>query len=252
MTKVKCRVLIVDDNETVRKIVKDHFTEQGYEVSEARDGVQGLEAALSERANVIILDVMMPGMDGFRVCQFVRERGITTPVIMLTDRVNLDDKVTGFEHGADDYLAKPFSPVELEMRIKALLRRAKVTGVEDRIPEHKPTKPKALLRGPLKIDLERRLVALNGAPVDLTPIEFNILKLLAYSPGKVYSRAELLDLIWDTSYDGYKRNIDPHITRLRTKIEEDPRNPQYIQTVWGVGYKFNEEQGQGSHRSLVH
>jgi two-component system, OmpR family, alkaline phosphatase synthesis response regulator PhoP len=241
MVKVKCRILIVDDNETVRRIVSTHFTELGYDVAEARDGVSGLEAALSERANVIILDVEMPGMDGFRVCQFVRERGVITPVIMLTDRSKLEDRVAGFEHGADDYLAKPFSPVELEMRVKALLRRAKQCGHEERLPEHKPLKPKALQRGPLKIDLERHAVNLNGAPVDLTPIEFNILKLLAYTPGKVYSRAELLDLIWDTSYDGYKRNIDPHITRLRTKIEDDPRNPRYIQTVWGVGYKFNEQ-----------
>ncbi len=241
MADAKCRILIVDDNETVRSLVTDHFKNLGYGVVEARDGVQGLETALKGMADLIILDVMMPGMDGFAVCRFLRERGSNTPIIMLTDRAEIDDKVTGFEHGADDYLAKPFSPVELEMRVKALLRRQGDCGDESDAPVRlTSTKSKALQRGRLKIDIERRTVARDGEPVDLTPIEFNILKLLAYEPGKVYSREELLNLIWDTSYDGYKRNIDPHINRLRTKIEEDPRKPKFIQTVWGVGYKFAE------------
>jgi two-component system alkaline phosphatase synthesis response regulator PhoP len=242
MADVKCRILIVDDNETVRTMVTEHFKNLGYGVVEARDGVQGLETALKGMADLIILDVMMPGMDGFAVCRFLRERGNATPIIILTDRAEIDDKVTGFEHGADDYLAKPFSPVELEMRVKALLRRQGDcgTGPEAGRVQIKPTRPKALQRGALKIDIERRTVVRDGELVDLTPIEFNILKLLAYTPGKVYSREELLNLIWDTSYDGYKRNIDPHINRLRTKIEDDPRKPHYIQTVWGVGYKFAE------------
>jgi DNA-binding response OmpR family regulator len=229
------RILIVDDNETVRQLVADHFKELDYGVLEARDGVQGLETALKGLANVIILDVMMPGLDGFTVLRFLRERGNATPVIILTDRTSMDDKVTGFEHGADDYLAKPFNPVELELRVKALLRRGDATK-----PAAKSAKAKALHRGPMTIDVERRTVSIGDEPVDLTPIEFNILKLLAYSPGKVFSREELLNLIWDTSYEGYKRNIDPHINRLRSKIEQDPRNPNFIQTVWGVGYKFAE------------
>jgi DNA-binding response OmpR family regulator len=239
MTEPKCRILIVDDNETVRSLVSDHFKGLGYSVIEARDGVQGLETAVKGLADLIILDVVMPGMDGFAVCRFLRERGSSTPIIMLTDRAEIDDKVAGFEHGADDYLAKPFSPVELEMRVKALLRRQGECGPDSRV-QLKPSRSKALQRGALKIDIERRTVVRDGELVDLTPIEFNILKLLAYSPGKVYSREELLNLIWDTSYDGYKRNIDPHINRLRSKIEDDPRKPHYIQTVWGVGYKFAE------------
>jgi DNA-binding response OmpR family regulator len=239
MADAKCRILIVDDNETVRSLVADHFKNLGYGVVEARDGVQGLESALKGLADLVILDVVMPGMDGFAVCRFLRERGDRTPVIMLTDRAELDDKVAGFEHGADDYLAKPFSPVELEMRVKALLRRHGDARQEPASARKAPVE-KALERGNLKIDIERRTVARDGEPVDLTPIEFNLLKLLAYEPGKVYSREELLNLIWDTSYDGYKRNIDPHINRLRSKIEEDPRHPQFIQTVWGVGYKFAE------------
>jgi len=239
MTEPKCRILIVDDNETVRSLVSDHFKSLGYSMIEARDGVQGLESAVKGLADLIILDVVMPGMDGFAVCRFLRERGNSTPIIMLTDRAEIDDKVAGFEHGADDYLAKPFSPVELEMRVKSLLRRKGECGPETRV-QLKPPRSKALQRGALKIDIERRTVVRDGELVDLTPIEFNTLKLLAYSPGKVYSREELLNLIWDTSYDGYKRNIDPHINRLRTKIEDDPRKPHYIQTVWGVGYKFAE------------
>jgi DNA-binding response OmpR family regulator len=222
------RILVVDDNETIRKAVSAHFATLEYDVVEAKDGIEGLEASLRENVDVIILDVNMPGMDGFRVCQFLRERGVATPIIMLTARAALDDKVTGFEHGADDYLAKPFSPVELEMRVSALLRRAE--GFVPRSP--------ALERDGLLIDVERHTVSLDGKPVELTPIEFNILKLLALSPGKVYTRDELLDLIWDTSYSGYKRNIDPHITRLRSKIEADPRRPRFVQTVWGVGYRF--------------
>lgn len=241
MAEQKRRILIVDDNDTIRSLVAEHFKQRDYSVVEARDGVQGLEAALKDLADLIILDVVMPGMDGFAVCRFLRERGNTTPIIILTDRAEIDDKVTGFETGADDYLAKPFSPVELELRVTALLRRRHSASASDPAAPVKPARPKALHRGALKIDIERRTVVLDGEIVDLTPIEFNILKLLAFSPGKVYSREELLNVIWDTSYDGYKRNIDPHINRLRTKIEADPRKPKYVQTVWGVGYKFGEE-----------
>lgn len=238
MPNTKCRILIVDDNATVRELVADHFKGQGFTTMEAKDGIQGLDAALKGLADVIILDVNMPGMDGFAVCRVLRERGNTTPVIILTDRVTLDDKVTGFEYGADDYVAKPFSAVELELRVNALVRRRDQSAPGGRVPP--PGKQKALHRGGLVIDVEKRTVTRDGELVDLTPIEFNILKLLAFSPGKVYTREELLNLIWDTSYEGYKRNIDPHINRLRTKIEADAREPRYVQTVWGVGYKFGE------------
>lgn len=235
MTDLQCRLLIVDDNETVRALVSDHFSKIGCSVAEARDGIEGLQQAVQPLADCIILDVTMPGMDGFSVCRFLRERGISTPVIMLTDRVAIDDKVTGFREGADDYLAKPFSPVELEMRVRAVLRRrasAEAAGSSTR---------NTVSRGRLRIDFEGRTATVDGEPVELTPIEFNILKLLAGAPGRVYTRDELLNVIWDTTYDGYKRNIDPHINRLRTKIEQDPKKPSLIQTVWGVGYKFAEK-----------
>jgi len=226
------RVLIVDDNKSIRTMVADYLKSNGYDVVEAIDGIQGLDKGLSAAPNVIILDVVMPGIDGFKLCKLLREKSVTAPIIMLTEKANIEDKVTGFSFGADDYLAKPFSALELELRIQALLRRA--SG------EAQQTEQKTLTHGDLEIDLDRHTVKVNGKEVSLTPIEFNILKLLASNPGYVYSRQDLLSVIWDTAYEGYKRNIDPHVNRLRTKVEENPKNPKYILTVWGVGYKFNE------------
>ena len=226
------RVLIVDDNRSIRTMVADYLKSNGYDVVEAIDGIQGLDKGLSSAPNVIILDVVMPGIDGFKLCQLLREKGVSAPIIMLTEKATIEDKVTGFSFGADDYLAKPFSPLELELRIQALLRRA--SGETQQI------ETKVLKHGDLEIDLDRHSVKVNDKEVSLTPIEFNILKLLASNPGYVYSRQDLLSVIWDTAYEGYKRNIDPHVNRLRTKVEENPKNPRYILTVWGVGYKFNE------------
>ena len=226
------RVLIVDDNRSIRTMVADYLKNNGYDVVEAIDGIQGLDKGLSSAPNVIILDVVMPGIDGFKLCQLLREKGVSAPIIMLTEKATIEDKVTGFSFGADDYLAKPFSLLELELRIQALLRRA--SGETQQI------EPKVLKHGDLEIDLDRHSVKVNDKEVSLTPIEFNILKLLASNPGYVYSRQDLLSVIWDTAYEGYKRNIDPHVNRLRTKVEENPKNPRYILTVWGVGYKFNQ------------
>jgi DNA-binding response OmpR family regulator len=226
------KILIVDDNKSIRKMVADYLRPRGYEIEEAIDGIQGLDRGLSSSPDVIILDVVMPGIDGFKLCQLLREKGVKTPIIMLTEKATLEDKVTGFSYGADDYLGKPFSPLELELRIQALLRRA---TVETQQPNQKPIR-----HGDLEIDFDRHTVSIGGKEVSLTPIEFDILKLLASSPGYVYSRQDLLSVIWDTAYEGYKRNIDPHVNRLRTKIEENPKKPRYVLTVWGVGYKFND------------
>lgn len=226
------RVLIVDDNKSIRTTVADYLKGKEYDVVEAIDGIQGLDKGLSAAPNVIILDVVMPGIDGFKLCQLLREKGVKAPIIMLTEKATIEDKVTGFSFGADDYLAKPFSPLELELRIQALLRRA--SGEAQQVEQ------KTLRHGDLEIDLDRHTVKVNDKEISLTPIEFNILKLLASNPGYVYSRQDLLSVIWDTAYEGYKRNIDPHVNRLRTKVEENPKNPKYILTVWGVGYKFNE------------
>ena len=226
------RVLIVDDNRAIRRMVSDYLTTKGYEVDEAVDGIQGLEKALSSPVSAILLDVVMPGIDGFRLCQLLRDREVKTPIIMLTEKQGLEDKVAGFSAGADDYIGKPFSPVELELRVQALIRRT--------AGQRQEVERKTIKRGDLEIDLEGHTVAVDGKEVILTPLEFNILKVLASTPGYVYSRQDLLSVIWDTDYEGYKRNIDPHVNRLRTKLEANPRKPKYILTVWGVGYKFNE------------
>src|ERR1044072_24238 len=165
------RILIVDDNRSIRTMVADYLKSNGYEVIEAIDGIQGLDKGLSTAPNVIILDVVMPGIDGFKLCQLLREKGVKAPIIMLTEKATIEDKVTGFSFGADDYLAKPFSPLELELRIQALLRRA--SG------ETQPVESKILKHGDLEIDLDRHTVSVDGKGILLTPIEFNILKLLA-------------------------------------------------------------------------
>jgi len=226
------RVLIVDDNKSIRTTVADYLGTRGYEVLQAEDGIKGLDQGLSSNANVIILDVVMPGIDGVRLCKLLREKGVTTPVIMLTEKAGIRDKEAGYEVGVDDYLAKPFSPRELELRIQALQKRAHSSD--------KSSEPKILRRGDMEIDLTKHLVKIDGKNIVLTPIEFNILQLLASEPGQVYTRQDLLNAIWDTAYEGYKRNIDPHVNRLRTKIEVHPKRPKYVLTVWGVGYKFND------------
>lgn len=226
------RVLIVDDNKSIRATVADYLGARGYDVLQAADGIKGLDYGLSSDASVIIVDVVMPGIDGVRLCKLLREKGVTTPIIMLTEKATIRDKEAGYGVGADDYLAKPFSPRELELRIEALQKR---TQGSDHHPDQK-----ILKRGDMEIDLKRHLVRISGQEVVLTPIEFNILQLLASAPGHVYSRQDLLNAIWDTAYEGYKRNIDPHVNRLRTKIEAHPKRPKYVLTVWGIGYKFSD------------
>ncbi|MCI0485058.1 MAG: response regulator transcription factor [Blastocatellia bacterium] len=226
------RILVVDDNSSIRTVVSEYLKQEGYEVIEAIDGIQGLDRGLSSSSDVILLDVVMPGIDGFRLCHLLRQRGVQTPIIMLTEKTSIEDKVTGFSCGADDYLAKPFDNLELGLRIQALLRRYSVK-------DHRSAQ-KVIRHGDLEIDMDRHTVSVDGKAVSLTPIEFNIVKLLASTPGHVYSRNDLLNAIWDTAYEGYKRNIDPHVNRLRTKIENNPKKPKYILTVWGVGYKFND------------
>lgn len=226
------KVLIVDDNRSIRTTVAEYLGARGYEVLQAADGISGLDYGLSSAAGVIILDVVMPGMDGVKLCKLLREKGVKTPIIMLTERAAITDKEAGYQVGVDDYLAKPFDPRELELRIEALQRRTR--------DESQRREPRVVKHGDLEIDLTRHTVEVGGKPVTLTPIEFNILELLASAPGHVYSRQELLGAIWETAYEGYKRNIDPHVNRLRTKIEVNPKRPKYILTVWGIGYKFTD------------
>lgn len=230
------RLLVVDDDSDMRLLLAEYFRRLGYEVEEKESGATAFEPAVHGHFDCFILDVSMPGMTGFELLRRVRERGVKTPAMFLTAHDDIDDKVAGFAAGADDYLAKPFSPRELEVRIEALLRRgaaaaaaAQTAGDQDRIEV-----------GDLVIDKRRHEVTRAGARIELTPLEFQILELLASEPGRAWSRNALLDQVWSTEYEGYQRNIDPHINRLRKKLEDDPKNPHYVLTVRGVGYKLNE------------
>jgi two-component system, OmpR family, alkaline phosphatase synthesis response regulator PhoP len=226
------RLLIADDDADMRLLLAEYFRRLGFQVDERESGHAALEAAMAGRFDCFIFDVSMPGMSGFDLLKRVRDRGIQTPALFLTAHDALSDKVAGFEAGADDYLAKPFSPRELEYRVEALLRRGGVSA--------EPRDEERIEVGDLIIDKRRHEVLRNGSRVDLTPLEFQILELLASEPGRAWSRNALLDRVWSTDYEGYQRNIDPHINRLRKKLETDPKNPRYVLTVRGVGYKLNE------------
>jgi two-component system, OmpR family, alkaline phosphatase synthesis response regulator PhoP len=226
------RLLIADDDTDMRLLLAEYFRRLGFQVDERDSGQAALEAAVSSRFDCFIFDVSMPGMSGLELLKRVRDRGNQTPALFLTAHDALSDKVAGFEAGADDYLAKPFSPRELEYRVEALLRRGGATVQE--LDEER------IEVGDLVIDKRRHEVLRDGVRVDLTPLEFQILELLASEPGRAWSRNALLDRVWSTDYEGYQRNIDPHINRLRKKLETDPKNPRYVLTVRGVGYKLNE------------
>ena len=226
------KLMIVDDDAEMRTLLAEYFRRLGFDVAEKESGQAALQSAAADRFDCFILDVAMPEMSGLDLLKKLRERGIVAPALFLTAHDLLDDKVAGFEAGADDYLAKPFSPRELEKRVEALLRRgqpAQPGGDEERMKI-----------GDLIVDKRRHEVSRAGARIDLTPLEFQILELLASEPGRAWSRNDLLDRVWSTEYEGYQRNIDPHINRLRKKLEADPKNPHYVLTVRGVGYKLNE------------
>ena len=232
------RLLIADDDTAMRLLLAEYFRRLGYQVEEKENAEEALKPAMSGAFDCFIFDVSMPGMSGLELLRHVRDRGVQTPALFLTAHDEVDDKVAGFQAGADDYLAKPFSPRELEVRVEALLRRAA------RFPPTAETAPTPaadrLEIGELVVDKRRHEVTLAGERVDLTPLEFHILERLASEPGRAWSRNDLLDEVWSTEYEGYQRNVDPHINRLRRKIETDPQNPRYVLTVRGVGYKLNE------------
>jgi DNA-binding response OmpR family regulator len=224
--------LIADDEFELRTLLAAYFRRLGFEVTEKENGLAALQTAATDCFDCLILDVSMPEMTGFELLRKLRERGVQTPAIFLTAHDLLEDKVAGFEAGADDYLSKPFDPRELEYRIAALLRRGQ--------PLPTATDDERMEIGDLVVDRRRHEVSRAGARIDLTPLEFQILDLLASEPGRAWKRNDLLDRVWSTEYEGYSRNIDPHINRLRKKLETDPKNPHYVLTVRGVGYKLNE------------
>ena len=226
----KC-ILIVDDKQSLRQLVKSYLQQEGYRVVEAADGRQALFVARQEKPDLIILDLMMPEMDGLDFFR-IYSREADTPVIMLTAKVEENDRVLGLEMGADDYLTKPFSMRELAARVRTVLRRA------SRVPE-----PSTVLRASdVAMDLHQHIVQVGDDRVDLTPSEFDLLATLMASPGRVFSRLELLERLQKgLAFEGVERTIDVHVRNLRTKIEHDPSNPRYIETVYGVGYRFTAD-----------
>ena len=222
-------ILVVDDEIRIIKLVRDYLERAGYTVLDASDGETALHLAHAERPDLIVLDLMLPGVDGLDVCRRLRQvSGV--PIIMLTARVEEADRIVGLELGADDYITKPFSPRELVARVRATLRRA--TG------EVGPTS--VVRAGSLELDTAALTTTLDGEAIDLTPTEFQLLVTLARQPGRIFNREQLLESVHGIAFDGFDRSIDSHIKNLRRKIEEDPRHPRLIQTVYGVGYRLVE------------
>ena len=224
------RILVVDDEPKIVKLARDYLESSGFRVATAVDGQTALAIARRDNPALIVLDLNLPGMDGLDVCRALR-RESDVPIIMLTARVEETDRLIGLELGADDYITKPFSPRELAARVRAVLRRVK-GGVHQ---------PGLIHTGDLEIDIQGIRVNQNGQPVHLTRIEFNLLAFFAQHPGQAFSRERLLEQLHGHSHDGFDRSIDAHVKNLRRKIEPDPSNPTYILTVYGIGYRFNDE-----------
>lgn len=231
------RILVIEDDKDIAHLVELHLKDTGYEVTLAHDGNAGLDRALSKPYDLIILDLMLPGMDGLEICRRVRAAVVYTPVVVLTSKSSELDRVLGLEIGADDYLTKPFSIRELIARVKALFRR-----IEALKSEASQKSRRLIQTGDLIIDGEKRSVTLQGNPVSLTAKEFDLLSHFANQPGRVYTRMELLNLVWGYGYEGYEHTVNSHINRLRAKIEKDPARPCYLLTVWGIGYKFSDSE----------
>lgn len=227
-------ILVVEDDVNIIEIIKFKLEQEGYNVTTANDGVEGVKSAVSSMPDIVLLDVMLPKMSGFDVCRKIREKS-SVPIIMLTARDEEVDKVLGLELGADDYMTKPFSMRELIARIKANLRRSAVEVNPS--PEHEET---IIISGDLKINIARYEVSKNGTNVDVTVREFELLKFLATQPDKIFSREMLLENVWGYEYYGDVRTVDVTVRRLREKIEDDPSNPRHIVTKRGVGYYFNK------------
>lgn len=223
------KILVVDDEDKIRNIIRMYFAKEGFETTEASDGSQALEILGREQFDLIVLDIMMPGLDGWAVCREVRTVS-SVPIIMLTARGEEVDRVVGLEMGADDYVVKPFSPRELLARVKAVLRRIDRDGGKEQA---------MLVFGKsVEINLQTRMVSINGQPVNLTVKEFDLLIFLARRPGRVFTREELLGGVWGYDYSEDTRTVDTHVNRLRDKLNGVPGCPEVIRTVWGVGYKF--------------
>lgn len=232
------RILIVEDDVDIAHLLELHLRELSDTIRIAPRGDTGAQIAEHENFDLIVLDLMLPGLDGLELCRRLRARSDFTPVLMLTAKSTEIDRVVGLEVGADDYLIKPFGIAELVARVRALLRRASdwQSQASDRLPSR-------IRHDDLVVDTLRREVIVGGRPVALTVREFDLLTYFACNPGRVYTRAQLLDAVWGYSHDGYEHTVNSHINRLRAKIERDPERPRFVLTVWGIGYKFADAGG---------
>ncbi len=228
------KILVVEDDRKIVDLLAIHLNDLGFVVDKAYTGSCGLEKALSKTYRLIILDLMLPEIDGLEICKRIRSENKYTPILMLTARSEEIDKVLGLEIGADDYITKPFGIREFIARVKVILRRIELEKEKNAHDENQVI----IESGPLTIDIERHKVIVDGNSIELTAKEFDLLVLFARHPGRIYSREKLLELVWGYNYDGYEHTVNSHINRLRNKIEKDPTNPIFIKTLWGVGYRF--------------
>ncbi len=231
------KVLVVEDDRSIVELLTIHLKDLDCEVTVAMEGTEGLRKILAQTYDLIILDLMLPNMDGMEICRRARAKDIHSPIMMLTAKSEEIDKVLGLEMGADDYMTKPFSIREFIARVKAIFRRS--TLIKDNLKAN--NKQRLMEFSNLHIDLDKRKVTINNRRIELSPKEFELLTLLASSPGKSYDRSKILNLVWGYDFDGFEHTVNSHINRLRRKIEPDIQRPTYILTTWGVGYRFNEE-----------
>ena len=229
------KILIIEDNADIAQLIHVNLTDANLCVEHAAEGESGLHMAMNGEYSLLILDLMLPGLDGLEICRQLRASGNFTPILMLTAKSSELDRVLGLELGADDYLTKPFSVPELTARVKSILRRAEhyQAGHDKNDSDH-------IVFGDLSINSSKRLVSMREQPVDLTAREFDLLWYFATQPGRVFTRAQLLESVWGYGHDGYEHTVNSHINRLRAKIERNPNKPEYVLTVWGVGYKFRQ------------
>ena len=230
------KILIIEDHTDLANILSLNLSDLNYSVEHADDGLKGLNYLENETFDLVILDLMLPGMDGIEICRRIRNQSNYTPVLMLTSKSSELDRVLGLEMGADDYVTKPFSVREVMARIKALFRRIEAFSLN----KNSSAEDNNIVCGNLKVDVDAHNVSVAGRAVDLTAREFDLLHHFINRPGRVYSRTQLLDIVWGYGHEGYEHTVNSHINRLRAKIENDPANPEYILTIWGVGYKFND------------
>ena len=232
-------ILVVDDDASIRDAVSFYMRREGYDVLQAKDGQAAMEVIATENFDLAILDIMMEGYNGFELCSAIRDRNQTVPIILLSAKRDLIDKSLGFKLGADDYITKPFEPAELVMRVNSCLRRSQAFA--EKSEGANGDGGSTIILGDLSIDTQTRQVTARGERLELTAKEFDILRLLMENPRRVYTKAQIYSLIWNDAYMGDENAVNVHISRLRTKIEDDPRKPQVVITVWGIGYKLGEQ-----------